>query len=146
VAASDFRIVITPTRDHFHNRDDRSQAETLVHRIQDGLSAARLVGTASISIVRHAEPPSRFHATPAQIDAFLRHHFAEDTLLRYQQAIGGRAVTEAARDIRSDTNLRKTEGENRLAKYGRELADLVDPLKDGGPYPSELINLTPKEN
>ena len=93
-----------------------------------------------------ARKPSRFYATPAEIDAFLRFHFAEDTLLRYQQAIGGRAASEASCDIRSDTNLRQLEGEYRLAEYGRELADLADPLKGGGPYPSALINLTPKEN
>lgn len=92
-----------------------------------------------------ARKPSRFHATPAEIDQFLRFHFAEDTLLRYHWAIGDRAVTEAAVDVRSDTNLRQLEAEHQLAEYGRELADLIDPMKSGGHYPSELINLIPKE-
>jgi hypothetical protein len=87
-----------------------------------------------------ARKPNRFHATPREVDAFLRHHFAEDTLLRFEQAIGNRAVTEAAVDVRSDTNLRQLEGENRLAEYGRELADLIDALKGGGHYPSSLID------
>ncbi|KOT51133.1 MULTISPECIES: hypothetical protein [Streptomyces] len=36
-------------------------------------------------------PPSRFSATPAEVDAYLRKILAEDTYLRYQQAIGGRS-------------------------------------------------------
>jgi hypothetical protein len=47
-----------------------------------------------------APKPSRFHATPAEIDAFLRHHFAEDTLLRYQWAIGDAAAHKAAEEQR----------------------------------------------
>lgn len=88
--------------------------------------------------------PSRFHSTPAEVDAFLRDHFAEDVLLRYQQSIGWRAVEEAARDVRQDTNLRQLEGQHQMAAYGRELADLIDPMKTGGPYPSQLISLQPK--
>lgn len=89
--------------------------------------------------------PSRFHATPAEIDQFLREHFAEDRIQLYQWAIGDWAVTEAALDVRSDTNLRQLEGEHQLAEYGRELADLIDPMKGGGHYPSVLMDFTPKE-
>ncbi len=88
------------------------------------------------------ERPSRFTATSQQIDAWLREHFAEGTLLRYQQAIGNAAVTEAVADQRA-------QGEE--LPVGQTLAGLlfaaewVDPAKGGGHYPSELINLTPKE-
>ena len=90
-----------------------------------------------------ARKPNRFHATLAEIDAFLRCHFAEDALLRYQQAIGNKAVAEAVADQRA---------KGQELPVGQTLAGLlfaaewVDPAKGGGPYPSELINLTPKEN
>jgi len=42
--------------------------------------------------------PCRFDATPAEVDRHLRRILAEDTYLRYQQAIGGAAVREAAQD------------------------------------------------
>jgi hypothetical protein len=83
--------------------------------------------------------PSRFCATPAEVHAFLAERLAEDTHLRYQQVIGGRAASEAARDLRSDANLRQLEGEVEDAAETRALADLIDPLKHGGPYPSSLI-------
>lgn len=84
-----------------------------------------------------AAPPSRFSATPAQVDTYLRTILAEDTYLRYQQTIGGLAVEEAARDQRmhaADMQLHKP----MVADVVRDTADLVDPLKGGGPYPSQL--------
>jgi len=84
-------------------------------------------------------PPSRFYATPANINTFLLQHFAEDTLLRYQQAIGERAVSAAIRDIRMDANLRQLEGNHLEAEYGQGLADLVDPAKGAGRWPFELV-------
>ncbi|MFD3970183.1 hypothetical protein [Streptomyces cyaneofuscatus] len=42
-----------------------------------------------------AARPSRFSATPAEVDAFLRQHLAEDTYLSFQQAIGAHALEEA---------------------------------------------------
>ncbi|WP_030169124.1 hypothetical protein [Streptomyces sp. NRRL S-813] len=86
-----------------------------------------------------AKRPNRYRATPAEVDWFLRKILTEETLLNYQRAIGNRAVEEAAKDQRSDTNLRQLEGAQELATYGRELADLIDPLKDGGHYPSRLL-------
>jgi hypothetical protein len=84
--------------------------------------------------------PSRFDAAPAGIDAFLRQHFAEDVLLRHQQAIGGRAVSEAARDIRCAIAVRSLDPTRGPLTAG-EAADYIDPLKAGGPFPSMLINL-----
>lgn len=90
--------------------------------------------------------PGRFDATPADVDQHLRRILAEDTYLRYQQAIGGAAVTEAADDLRNDD-------------HGLAAAE-IDPAEDGGPYPSQLLcsrhngfdfcpgapDCTPKEN
>ena len=80
-------------------------------------------------------------ATPLEIDAFLRAHFAEDTLLRYQQAVGSHAVAEAVADQRA-----KGQG----LPVGQTLAGVLFAAEwvdqHGAPYPSELINLTPKEN
>ena len=96
--------------------------------------------------------PSRFHATPAEIDRFLREHFAEDTLLRYQQAIGNAAVRDAAVDARA-LQPQVAEGITLRASFiaawqqgTSDVADHIDPAQGGGPYPSELINPTPKEN
>lgn len=86
-----------------------------------------------------ARKPSRFHATPPEIDAWLRFHFAEDTLLRYQQAIGRQAVSEAVADQR-------TKGQE--LPVGQTLAGVLFAAEwvdqHGGPYPTDLINLTPK--
>jgi len=62
--------------------------------------------------VRAVGRPSRFHATPAQLDAFLRVHFAEAGMGPLQNAM-------------------------------LHAADLIDPAKDGGHYPSELADFTP---
>ncbi|MGW0536298.1 hypothetical protein [Streptomyces sp. NPDC003032] len=72
--------------------------------------------------------PSRFDATLTEVDRHLRRILAEDTYLRYQQAIGGAAVREAAQDIADDSwSLRM-----------RRASELIDPAENGGPYPSQL--------
>jgi hypothetical protein len=82
---------------------------------------------------------SRFSVTPAEVHAFLASRLTEDVHLRYQQAIGSYAVGEAAKSLRMDANLRQLEGELGAAAETRELANLIDPLKGGGPYPSALV-------
>ncbi|MFC4506600.1 MULTISPECIES: hypothetical protein [Streptomyces] len=87
--------------------------------------------------------PGRFDATPVQVDQHLRRILAEDTYLRYQQAIGGAAVREAAQDITDDSWSRR----NPFGRYEREeyeagmrkASELVDPAESGGPYPSQLL-------
>ena len=86
--------------------------------------------------------PSRFDATPAEIDQHLRRILAEDVYLSYQQAIGGAAVREAAEDLRTETTC--PGGPFNADEYGThqnvpEGADYIDPAKDGGPYPSQLL-------
>lgn len=90
-----------------------------------------------------ARRPSRFYGKPAEINAWLREDFAEDTLLAFYQWIGARAVTEAAEDIRQhpgpipykppSTNGYWWDSRDRDAA-----ADLIDPNLSGGPYPSTL--------
>lgn len=80
--------------------------------------------------------PSRFKATPAEVDVFLRMILAEATYLRYQQAIGGGAAGEAAKNVRAYSAPHYRYGYPSAARY---FADLIDPLKGGGPYPSQLL-------
>jgi hypothetical protein len=100
--------------------------------------------------VRAVGRPSRFRATPAQLDAFLREHFAEDTLLRYQWAIGDAAAHQAAEEIRADAQKRydRDYSDNRVFRQqgADAAADLIDPAKDGGHYPSVLVDFTPKDS
>jgi hypothetical protein len=86
-----------------------------------------------------ASLPSRFASTPLQVEQHLTGVLAEDVHLRYQQAIGSYAVGEAAKSLRMDANLRQLEGNHEEAAEARELANLIDPLKGGGPYPSALV-------
>ncbi|WDO09928.1 hypothetical protein ME763_32075 [Streptomyces murinus] len=79
--------------------------------------------------------PSRFDATPAEVDQHLRRILAEDVYLRYQQTIGGLAVEEAAKDVRM-TVRPEMSGIDQSARYAA--ADEIDPLKGGGLYPSKL--------
>lgn len=84
--------------------------------------------------------PSRFHATPADVDRYLRTILAEDTYLRYQQVIGGEAVEEAAKDLRMEANAGAAEGMSSvLFAAFTKAADHIDPMKSGGPFPSTLL-------
>lgn len=77
--------------------------------------------------------PGRFDAAPAEIDQHLRRILAEDTYLRYQQAIGGAAVTEAVQDLRMDAD-----PESQVVDGWNAAGDFLDPDKGGNPYPSQL--------
>lgn len=81
---------------------------------------------------------SRFSVTPAEVHAFLASRIAEDVHLRYQQAIGGRAVSEAAKDQRMEAAAMELRKPMSALVY-RSAANHIDPLKSGGPYPSSLI-------
>ena len=95
-----------------------------------------------------ADRPSRFHATPAEVDAYLRTILAEDTLLRYQWAVGDAAAHEAAEEIRAETSRLKGYGvlEPDLFRPCRDAADQIDPATGGGHYPSVLVDFTPKDS
>jgi hypothetical protein len=148
VTDSQFRIVVTPRgADGFHTTDDEHDARILADIIRAAVRVQYGDG-AEVRQIRHHEPPSRFHATPAQIDEFLRRHFAEDTLLRYQWAIGNAAVHEAAEELRAMANGTYPSPNTFDEKYaeGVEWAtDEIDPLKGGGHWPSALIAFATEE-
>ncbi|WP_306317312.1 MULTISPECIES: hypothetical protein [unclassified Streptomyces] len=84
-----------------------------------------------------AKRPSRYSATPAEIDDYLRRHLTEEVVLNFQRAIGNRAVEEAAKDIRMESH---TPLASELYLNGMKFAaDHIDPLKGGGYYPSSLL-------
>lgn len=90
------------------------------------------------AVIEESEYLSRFSVTPSEVHRFLSTRLAEDVHLRYQQAIGGRAVEEAAKDIRmTAAGLHIRYGS--ATDYAKHYADHIDPLKHGGPFPSELI-------
>jgi hypothetical protein len=125
MSADELALRLLTSREHL----DRTEAERLLVEV-------RAVGR-----------PSRFHATPAQIDAFLREHFAEDTLLRHQWAIGDAAAHEAADDITRRADEKFDLGVSSKWHDGmHDAADWIDPAKDGGHYPSVLVDFTPKDS
>lgn len=86
--------------------------------------------------------PGRFDATPGEVDQHLRRILAEGTYLRYQQAIGDHAVEEAAQDARDWADGADIPGSpmpTLTVKGWEGAADHIDPAKDGGPYPSQLL-------
>jgi hypothetical protein len=95
------------------------------------------------AVVEESEYLSRFSVTPAEVHRFLAARLAEDVHLRYQQAVGNRAVEEAAKDLRmAAAKLDATLGtQTETASTMRNAANQVDPLKGGGHYPSQLIRV-----
>jgi hypothetical protein len=84
--------------------------------------------------------PSRFKATPAEVDVFLRMILAEDTYLRYQGAIGSEAVREAMGDANAYRNSDDNVSKKQAWRSGIDDAlAYIDPDGDGGPYPSQLL-------
>lgn len=146
MTTSPFRIVVTPRgSDGFHTTSHDHDAQILADIIRTAVSARPGV---QVRQIRHIESPSRFYATPAEVDAFLREHFAEDTLLRYQQAIGNAAVHEATEELRSMANYTYPSPNTFDEKYAEGVqwaTDEIDPANDGGHWPSTLINLDTKE-
>ncbi|MFF7631403.1 hypothetical protein [Streptomyces cyaneofuscatus] len=87
-----------------------------------------------------AARPSRFSATPAQIDTFLRAILAEDTYLGFQQAIGAHVLEEAVED--AGTVRASADNDGLYSADWREgwddAIERVDPDRNG-PCPTELI-------
>lgn len=86
------------------------------------------------------EQPSRFYATPAEIDAFLRQHFAEDVLLHFYRALGDEILDEAIAHGREY----RTTKESRSAKhvYLAGMADVMDEMWDYRFYPAVLPDMS----
>ncbi|GAA1887559.1 hypothetical protein GCM10009837_06580 [Streptomyces durmitorensis] len=90
-------------------------------------------------VVGDSEYLSRFSVIPSEVHRFLSTRLAEDVHLRYQQAVGGRAVEEAAKDLRMAAASLEVHSEQVTPLEYRNAADEIDPLKGGGPFPSTLI-------
>ncbi|WP_033307347.1 hypothetical protein RFN58_06880 [Streptomyces iakyrus] len=84
--------------------------------------------------------PSRFNATPAEIDAYLRTILAEDTYLRFQQAIGEHALAEAVEDAGTVRASADNDGlyNNDWREGWDDAIERVDPDRNG-PCPVKLI-------
>ncbi len=79
--------------------------------------------------------PSRYSATPVELDAYLSTILCEDTKLRLYQWVGEHAVREAVADGRLAAERCLKENEERdLLEY----FDEIDPAKGPVAYPSQL--------
>lgn len=119
--------------------DDTTDPGTEALAAQYELS--RILSLLSIdeNVIGESQYLSRFSVTPSEAHRFLASRLAEDVHLCYQQAIGNRAVEEAAKDVRMESHS-PLAGE----KFSNGMvfaADHIDPLKGGGPFPSALIRL-----
>jgi hypothetical protein len=92
-----------------------------------------------VTIPEQPEQPSRSYATPAEIDAFLRQHFAEDVLLHFYRALGDEVLDEAIAHGREY----RTTKESRSAKhvYLAGMADVMDEMWDYRFYPAVLPDM-----
>lgn len=90
------------------------------------------------NVIGEAQYLSRFSATPSEIHRFLANRLPEDVHLNYQQAVGNRAVEEAAKDVRCAIAVRSLDPTRSPLTAG-EAADYIDPIKGGGHFPSALI-------
>lgn len=124
-----------------HFMDDTTDPGTEALGAQYELSRILSLLSIDTSAVDEAQYLSRFSATPSEIHQFLANRLPEDVHLNYQQAIGNRAVEEAAKDLRmTAAKLDATLGtRTETASTMRNAANEIDPLKGGGPFPSELI-------
>lgn len=86
------------------------------------------------------ESPSRFRATPTEIDAFLRQHFAEDQLQRFYRAVGDLVLDE----VLCTGQAWRAEKEREQSKY-LYLAGAQDVLHAvlESRYPANLPNFSP---
>lgn len=84
--------------------------------------------------------PSRFHASPAKIDAFLREHFAEDALLNFYRAVGD----EVLDDIRQTASQFRARKEMEGAKYVylAGISDVMEAVWDNRYYPGRLPDMS----
>lgn len=85
------------------------------------------------------EQPSRFNASPAEIDAFLRENFAEDVLLNFYRAVGDEVLDEALTHGRQHRGVMETR--NCKHVYLAGMADVMDEMWDYRYYPAQLPKL-----
>lgn len=89
-----------------------------------------------------ASRPSRFKATPAEVDTYLRTILAEDAYLSYQQAIGEHAISQTVEDAGAVRTSADNDGlfNNDWREGWDDAIERVDPERNG-PYPAELVSL-----
>jgi hypothetical protein len=86
------------------------------------------------------EQPSRFHASPADIDAFLRENFAEDVLLNFYRAVGDEVLDEVRISAQAFKNL-KAQGQAKHV-YLAAIDDTMDYVWDDRFFPAKLPQMT----
>lgn len=121
---ADLHITYEPSRYQQHDGDMQGSVTEIRISVDE---LARLL---------QPKPPSRFYATPAQVDAFLREHLSEDVLRAHQWAIGDAAAHDAAEDIRQALT----------GGSAAEAADRIDPAKGGGHWPARLVTFEEKKS
>lgn len=84
--------------------------------------------------------PSWLHSTPEDVDAWLRDLIPDDKRLAFYQWIGKIAVREAVDVAVDNVGQDPTPPEHRYYSQDvvYEFFELIDPDKDGGPFPSAL--------
>jgi hypothetical protein len=82
--------------------------------------------------------PSRFHASPAEIDAFLRQHFAEDVLLNYYRAVGDEVLDEIQT---SGQTFRRSLEQTTKHVYLSGITDVLAHIQDDRYFPAKLPKL-----
>jgi hypothetical protein len=85
------------------------------------------------------EPPSRFHASPAEIDAFLRQNFAEDVLLNFYRAAGDEVLDEITASGKQFRGLAETKGGKHVYLAGMD--DVLTHIWDDRYYPAQLPDM-----
>jgi hypothetical protein len=83
--------------------------------------------------------PSRFHASPAQIDAFLREHFAEDALLNFYRAVGDEVLDEIQTSGQTFRRLQEQAQAKHVFLSG--VADVLAYIQDDRYFPAQLPKL-----
>jgi hypothetical protein len=86
------------------------------------------------------DQPNRFHASPAEIDAFLREHFAEDVLLNFYRTVGDEVLDEALQHGRQHRAAKEQSGSFKHI-YLAGMADVMDEIWDFRYYPAKLPQL-----
>lgn len=135
---------MTSTRDRLadtlaRHYDGQPLAELREEHAAPHLEAA----TKLLPVIGTAPRPSRFHATPAEVDAYLRTLLAEDVYLRFQQAIGDASLAEAVEDAATVRAAAENDGlYNASWREGWDDAiQRVDP-DHNAPTPARLLDLS----
>lgn len=87
--------------------------------------------------------PSRFSGKPAEIDAWMRERFAEDTYLSYQRAIGDAVLDEIQTSGKTFRNAEEASHVPRVYLAGMD--DVLEHVMDDRYFPASLVNFEQRE-